>query len=212
MDNYWECSVCTVHNKSKFFKCEVCNTRKGTSTRKPHVDANFVDQSIALSSCSPISPLPPQSNFRGSNFSKTSTMRQGLQKYMCSVVSSTTFDESPLSYKVDFQKPKTEIKAKAKGSFEPTNTQSPYHCTKLSLPSDEKMTRRPLYRHGGVLCTSLKTSTSMSDKAKQFDETDGSKATESSFPWCGLSLVVAVLILLFFLIYYHIKRNKVNIF
>lgn len=114
---------------------------------------------------------------------------------------------------VGFQKLTTEIKAKAKGSFEPTNTQSPYHCTKLSLPSDEKMTRRPLYRPGGVLCTSLKTSTPMSDKAKQFDETDGSKATKSSFPWCGLLLVVVtVLFLLFFLIYYHMERNKFNIF
>jgi len=29
----WECSVCTYNNKAEAFKCEMCDTRKGTSTR-----------------------------------------------------------------------------------------------------------------------------------------------------------------------------------
>ncbi|GMT03979.1 hypothetical protein PENTCL1PPCAC_26153 [Pristionchus entomophagus] len=30
----WDCTVCTFKNKSEAFKCEICDTRKGTSTRK----------------------------------------------------------------------------------------------------------------------------------------------------------------------------------
>ena len=29
----WDCSVCTYKNNSEAFKCLVCDTRKGTSTR-----------------------------------------------------------------------------------------------------------------------------------------------------------------------------------
>ncbi|ETN76848.1 Zn-finger in Ran binding protein, partial [Necator americanus] len=31
----WECTVCTYRNRFEAFKCEMCDTRKGTSTRKP---------------------------------------------------------------------------------------------------------------------------------------------------------------------------------
>ncbi|XP_063687722.1 YY1-associated factor 2-like [Bolinopsis microptera] len=31
----WECSVCTYKNIEEEFKCAMCETRKGTSTRKP---------------------------------------------------------------------------------------------------------------------------------------------------------------------------------
>ncbi|GMT32323.1 hypothetical protein PFISCL1PPCAC_23620 [Pristionchus fissidentatus] len=30
----WDCTVCTFKNRSEAFKCEMCDTRKGTSTRK----------------------------------------------------------------------------------------------------------------------------------------------------------------------------------
>ncbi|GMR32702.1 hypothetical protein PMAYCL1PPCAC_02897 [Pristionchus mayeri] len=30
----WDCPACTYKNKSEAFKCEICDTRKGTSTRK----------------------------------------------------------------------------------------------------------------------------------------------------------------------------------
>ncbi|XP_057296484.1 YY1-associated factor 2-like [Hydractinia symbiolongicarpus] len=78
MDDYWECSVCTVQNKSEAFKCEVCNTRKGTSTRKPRVTASFVAQQIA-SSFPPIPPLPPSSKYQRSNSGKRSTTKKGLR-------------------------------------------------------------------------------------------------------------------------------------
>lgn len=31
----WDCSVCTYKNSPEAFKCEMCDVRKGTSTRKP---------------------------------------------------------------------------------------------------------------------------------------------------------------------------------
>uniref|UniRef100_A0A069DPR9 Putative ring1 interactor rybp n=1 Tax=Panstrongylus megistus TaxID=65343 RepID=A0A069DPR9_9HEMI len=37
-DNYWDCSVCTYRNTAEAFKCLMCDTRKGTSTRKPRLN------------------------------------------------------------------------------------------------------------------------------------------------------------------------------
>ncbi|CAF0812156.1 unnamed protein product [Brachionus calyciflorus] len=34
---FWDCPLCTYRNKSESFKCEMCNIRKGTSTRKPRI-------------------------------------------------------------------------------------------------------------------------------------------------------------------------------
>ncbi|CAJ0583078.1 unnamed protein product, partial [Mesorhabditis spiculigera] len=39
----WECSVCTYINRFEAFKCEMCDTRKGTSTRKPRLNENVVE-------------------------------------------------------------------------------------------------------------------------------------------------------------------------
>uniref|UniRef100_A0A158R4N8 RanBP2-type domain-containing protein n=1 Tax=Syphacia muris TaxID=451379 RepID=A0A158R4N8_9BILA len=38
----WECTVCTYRNRYEAFKCEMCDTRKGTSTRKPKLNQNVV--------------------------------------------------------------------------------------------------------------------------------------------------------------------------
>lgn len=38
----WECTVCTYRNRYEAFKCEMCDTRKGTSTRKPRLNQNVV--------------------------------------------------------------------------------------------------------------------------------------------------------------------------
>uniref|UniRef100_A0A915CPU3 RanBP2-type domain-containing protein n=1 Tax=Ditylenchus dipsaci TaxID=166011 RepID=A0A915CPU3_9BILA len=40
----WECSVCTYRNQFAAFKCEICDTRKGTSTRKPRLNPSVVQQ------------------------------------------------------------------------------------------------------------------------------------------------------------------------
>lgn len=113
---------------------------------------------------------------------------------------------------VDFQKVKTESKKKAKSPPEPTiNTQSPYRYAQHSFPSDDILRRRPLYTPGGTLRTIPKTSSPLSATVKQFDETDGNKATKSSFPWCRLLLVVLLLcVLLVVLVYYHMEQNQVS--
>lgn len=40
----WECTVCTFRNRYEAFKCEICDTRKGTSTRKPRLNSTVVQQ------------------------------------------------------------------------------------------------------------------------------------------------------------------------
>ena len=32
-EGYWDCSVCTYQNSPEAFKCDMCDVRKGTSTR-----------------------------------------------------------------------------------------------------------------------------------------------------------------------------------
>ncbi|XP_071491286.1 YY1-associated factor 2-like [Diadema setosum] len=51
--NYWDCSVCTFRNTAEAFKCEVCDVRKGTSTRKPRLNAQLVAQQRAQQFLSP---------------------------------------------------------------------------------------------------------------------------------------------------------------
>uniref|UniRef100_A0A183BSE8 RanBP2-type domain-containing protein n=2 Tax=Globodera pallida TaxID=36090 RepID=A0A183BSE8_GLOPA len=40
----WECTVCTFRNRYEAFKCLMCDTRKGTSTRKPRLNPSVVQQ------------------------------------------------------------------------------------------------------------------------------------------------------------------------
>lgn len=68
-EDFWDCSVCTYKNKTEAFKCRVCDTRKGTSTRKPRVTASFVAQQIA-SSFPPIPPLPPVVKYQKTGHNK----------------------------------------------------------------------------------------------------------------------------------------------
>jgi len=44
----WDCPVCTFKNRFEAFKCEMCDTRKGTSTRKPRLNMNVVQQQQIL--------------------------------------------------------------------------------------------------------------------------------------------------------------------
>ncbi|CAH8463256.1 unnamed protein product [Heterobilharzia americana] len=43
-DDKWDCSVCTYINPKESYKCEICHTRKGTSTRKPRLNTQVVEQ------------------------------------------------------------------------------------------------------------------------------------------------------------------------
>ncbi|VDO98902.1 unnamed protein product [Soboliphyme baturini] len=40
----WECTVCTYRNSAESFHCIMCDTRKGTSTRKPKLNSAVVQQ------------------------------------------------------------------------------------------------------------------------------------------------------------------------
>jgi len=40
----WDCTVCTFHNTADAFKCLMCDTRKGTSTRKPKLNSHLEEQ------------------------------------------------------------------------------------------------------------------------------------------------------------------------
>ncbi|KRZ76172.1 YY1-associated factor 2 [Trichinella papuae] len=39
----WSCSVCTFRNRADLFHCLMCDTRKGTSTRKPKLNSAVVE-------------------------------------------------------------------------------------------------------------------------------------------------------------------------
>nr|VZI07142.1 unnamed protein product [Spirometra erinaceieuropaei] len=43
-DEAWDCSVCTYKNSPEAFRCEMCQTRKGTSTRKPKLNPQIVEE------------------------------------------------------------------------------------------------------------------------------------------------------------------------
>ncbi|CAL8101979.1 unnamed protein product [Calicophoron daubneyi] len=43
-DEKWECSACTYINSRESYKCEMCFMRKGTSTRKPRLNPQVVEQ------------------------------------------------------------------------------------------------------------------------------------------------------------------------
>ena len=51
----WDCSVCTFKNNAEAFKCTMCDSRKGTSTRKPRLN-DFVAAQQAQALAPP--PLP----------------------------------------------------------------------------------------------------------------------------------------------------------
>uniref|UniRef100_A0A2P2I365 YY1-associated factor 2-like n=1 Tax=Hirondellea gigas TaxID=1518452 RepID=A0A2P2I365_9CRUS len=46
-DIMWDCSVCTYRNSPEAFKCLMCDVRKGTSTRKPRLNAELVAAQVA---------------------------------------------------------------------------------------------------------------------------------------------------------------------
>lgn len=44
--NHWDCTVCTYQNSAETFKCVMCDVRKGTSTRKPHISLDLVAKQV----------------------------------------------------------------------------------------------------------------------------------------------------------------------
>lgn len=56
----WDCSVCTFQNPAEAYKCEMCDVRKGTSTRKPRLNAQIAAQQVAQQYVPPPPPPPPK--------------------------------------------------------------------------------------------------------------------------------------------------------
>lgn len=73
---YWDCSVCTYRNNAEAFKCEICDVRKGTSTRKPRLNAQVVEQQKAQQMLAP-QIIPPK---QSPNQSKLSIKSAGSKK------------------------------------------------------------------------------------------------------------------------------------
>ena len=80
----WDCSVCTFANSPEAFKCSICDTRKGTSTRKPKVSQQIVAQQeatrlVAQMPHSPSCHSPREDNHESkskhANESKTTKMK-----------------------------------------------------------------------------------------------------------------------------------------
>ncbi|ESO88837.1 hypothetical protein LOTGIDRAFT_125374, partial [Lottia gigantea] len=61
-DGHWDCSVCTYSNSPEAYKCEMCDVRKGTSTRKPRLNSQLVAQQVAQQF--PLPGPPPSHSHR----------------------------------------------------------------------------------------------------------------------------------------------------
>lgn len=57
-DGSWDCSVCTYKNSAEAYKCDMCDVRKGTSTRKPKLNPQLVAQQVAQQYAAPLTPPP----------------------------------------------------------------------------------------------------------------------------------------------------------
>lgn len=68
----WDCSVCTYKNSPEAFKCEMCDVRKGTSTRKPRINPQLVAQQVAQQFT-----LPPPKKDKKEKNSKDKTHNSG---------------------------------------------------------------------------------------------------------------------------------------
>nr|ACO12448.1 RING1 and YY1-binding protein [Lepeophtheirus salmonis] len=68
-ENYWDCSVCTFRNNAEAFKCSMCDVRKGTSTRRPRINADLVAAQVQQAQAL----TPPPSSSSTASVSKSST-------------------------------------------------------------------------------------------------------------------------------------------
>ncbi|XP_046355063.1 YY1-associated factor 2-like [Haliotis rubra] len=61
-EGFWDCSVCTYKNSPEAYKCEMCDVRKGTSTRKPRLNSQLVAQQVAQQFAPPAPPKKEKSH------------------------------------------------------------------------------------------------------------------------------------------------------
>ena len=74
-EDTWDCSVCTFKNNAEAFKCSMCGTSKGTSTRKPRLNPDIVafQQAAQALTPPPFGALPGIPGSSSSAFSGTKT-------------------------------------------------------------------------------------------------------------------------------------------
>ncbi|RUS78942.1 hypothetical protein EGW08_013283 [Elysia chlorotica] len=65
-EGFWDCSVCTFKNSPEAYKCEMCDVRKGTSTRKPRINP----QLVALQKAQQFQPPPKKEKSHSSKRDK----------------------------------------------------------------------------------------------------------------------------------------------
>lgn len=74
-EGFWDCSVCTYKNSPEAYKCEMCDVRKGTSTRKPRINPQLAQQ-VAQQ----FAP-PPVKKERSTERRKEKTPKSGTEKH-----------------------------------------------------------------------------------------------------------------------------------
>ncbi|GFS27405.1 YY1-associated factor 2-like [Elysia marginata] len=82
-EGFWDCSVCTFKNSPEAYKCEMCDVRKGTSTRKPRINP----QLVALQKAQQFQPPPKKekshSSKRDKNGEGGSDSQRVIPEQMC---------------------------------------------------------------------------------------------------------------------------------
>lgn len=90
---WWDCSLCTYKNSADKFKCEMCDFRRGTSTRKPrcNADTNVVQvlkQQEQIRQQTRATKTPKVRSSTSSNVAVSSALSSAVSSAVSSVVSS----------------------------------------------------------------------------------------------------------------------------
>lgn len=169
---WWNCSLCTYKNSADKFKCEICDLRRGTSTRKPRCNADTIvaqvvkqQEQIRQQTRSKPSPksrsnntsildkvvTPSSSNDLANNGSKKKRLFNDEREHEDDETSDSSEPASPLP-------PAPPSKSKKSNVSKNTNNK------KVKLSSDDR------------LAESGATSDSMSQFEENFDGSDPSAA------------------------------------
>ena len=124
-DGFWDCSVCTYRNTPEAFKCEMCDVRKGTSTRKPRLNPQLVAQQVAQQF-----PAPPKKE-KSAHKEKD---HSDLKDPNISLKDNSPNDISPkvdVKDGKDMKEPKSEKSTPPSTSNTPRTTRRPCKLTQL---------------------------------------------------------------------------------
>lgn len=100
-EGFWECSVCTYRNSPEAYKCDMCDIRKGTSTRKPRLNSQLVAQQAAQQFVPVAPPTKKERNSLGpelnSDFEFSDNSNQGNNSHFYEepLSNNNSFDHTP---------------------------------------------------------------------------------------------------------------------